>query len=114
MQKPLPPYGAIVKAFLSFSVNSSIYIYCGKTAWEDAKASISNAIPCLCLPFGKKPNEYFWPVQNGRFILFDTGGMTVIDLKKICLTLIDSGAKSVFLYAENAPLELFENNKEVI
>lgn len=113
MQKPLPPYGDIVSSFLKFNVKSSIYIYCGKKAWEDAKASIESAIPCLYIPFKKNPNDYFWPVKNGRFILFDTGGLTLIELKKICLSIIDGGARSVFMYTEIAPFALFEN-KEIL
>ena len=111
MSKPLPPFGEVVKAFSSYQINSRIYIFCGKSAWDDAQRFISNAMPCLCLPFGKNPTDYFWPVQNADFVLCDTGGMDVEQLHSFCIELLAFGAKSILLFSEKTPIEIF-NNKE--
>lgn len=107
MQLSLPPYGEIVKSFIRFTPDTSIYIYCGKTAFHDARATIKNATPCLCLPFGRKPDEYQWPVDGGKFIIFDTGGLTLDFLKNFACLLLAHGAKQVVLHTELAPIQLF-------
>lgn len=107
MNLPLAPYGNIVEPLIKLNPISSIYIYCGKDAFADARASIKNAIPCLCLPFLKQPHDYRWPVSEGSFILFDTGGVQLEFLTQFTIFLLHQGANKIVLCTELAPIQIF-------
>lgn len=107
MQLPLPPYGDIVKTFIKFNPVTPFYIFVGKDAWADARASIKNSTAAMCLPLGKKPQDYDWPVQNCAFIVYDTGGVTIDYLTDFTCYLLSSGARQITLFSELAPLQIF-------
>lgn len=107
MQLTSAPYSDTVKSLLRFNPTTSFYIYCGKSALDDARASIKNAVPCLCLPFGRHPDNYRWFVDSGSFILYDTGGMAIDFLTDFSLFLLANGAKQILLFTEIAQIQLF-------
>ncbi len=106
---PLPPYGSVVDAYQKEAIRLEfpIYLCIGRNAFDEAKLNKSYGILSLCLPYGKSLNDYRWPIKNQKIILTDTGGLSVIGMKKMCHSLLKLGAASVTLFSEMCPLEIF-------
>lgn len=97
-KKPLPPYGDLLQKLQQYvELKNYIFIYCGRTAVKETKASLANGVISLCLPYPNSFADYRWPVNGCRLIITDTGGMALKDLHLFVLYLAEHGAACVTL-----------------
>ena len=107
--KPFAPFGAILDQLLSENIKprNSIFLYCGKIAESEAKKSLANGHIALCLPYGKTVSDYRWSIQGLRLIVYDTGSMSSINLKRISYELLKLGAHMVVVQsAMTTPIDI--------
>lgn len=99
--KPFAPFGAIFHQMVSLKIKIkySPFFFCGKYAYEEAKNSLEHGQLALCLPGGQVFDDYAWPVNGLRLILFDTGQMSAIGLKKLAYSILKQGAEVVGIYS---------------
>lgn len=100
-----PPFAELMQAFIKLSIEykTHITIFCGKSAWKSAKDYISHGSLALCLPPADNPEDYSWPVNGFNIILFDTGSMSLLGLKRAAYSLLKGGAKLVHIYSDLCP-----------
>jgi len=107
--KRLPPFGKILYAHQleTISLEFPIYIFVGRYAKEEACKNKSHGVMSSYIPVGSKFEDFYWPIQNQKVILFDTGSSSLIGLNKLCFQILKEGAKSVCRYSEIAPIEVY-------
>ena len=105
----LPPYGKILLAYQneSITLKNSIYIFVGKNSFKECKIQKEFGVLSTCIPEDKSYSQYEWPIKNQAIVLCDCGGMDLVELKKITFNFLHQGARSVCLFTELAPLEVF-------
>lgn len=99
--KPFPPFGAILSQLIKANIppSYSIYVFCGKDAWREARAMNMQSQFTLCLPPDNAPEDYQWPVSGLSLIVYDTGSISVESLHQIIITLLNQGAKQITLHS---------------
>jgi hypothetical protein len=106
----LPPFGNVLNAYQKESIRLefSIYLFVGKEAKEEAYSAKRLGILCTYLPYGDDYKKYNWPFENQKVIVFDTGGLTLPTIKRICFHIYNHYNPSlVYFYSENFPMDLF-------
>lgn len=100
--KPYPPFGTLLNQAIKLGVKPeySIYIFCGKDAWQEARTWIKKSGIALCLPADDSPIEYNWIADDLRFVIYDTGEVAKYTLRELALLLLKKGAKSVTIFSE--------------
>ncbi len=96
--KPLPPYGQRLQAYLQQGLipKNSIFLFLGLQAWQKAKA-FNNTQVVLLLPPNHSPYNYQWPVQKCSVLAFDTGGLAPNTIEQTAHALLLAGALSVHM-----------------
>lgn len=93
---PLPPFGKEAALLLSYGVQprNDIFIFAGLNGWHKAQACKDRQI-VLCLPYGKDPANYSWPVKDCPVLLIDTGFLSITDIEKFAYILLCAHAEIV-------------------
>lgn len=106
----LCPFGRILLAYQKDSValKSHITIYVGKNSKKEAFDEISSGFLCSFLPEGEDYTRIKWPIDNQKVIVFDTGGIDEVKLKKFCLYLLRFDPSILFLSSEEYQSEIFK------
>ena len=115
--KPFAPFSALFHQarLQDIKPKYSLFFYCGKYAVREAKNSFETGQFALCLPAGHNILDYQWDVADLRLILYDTGSMSALGIKKISYELLKLGAVMVCTYSEaNLPntVNIYELKKE--
>lgn len=110
--RPFPPFGAILNQAIKSNVTPtySIYVFCGKDAWYQAKQMNMQMQIALCIPPDKQIDDFQWPVKGLSLILFNTGNMTDAALRAASHSLLKAGAKQVFIFGgEETSAEIYHH-----
>ena len=104
----LPPFGRILQAYIEEKVKLSvpIWLYVGKDAKDIAFAEKRTGNLCTFLPFKDDVARYRWPVENQKIVIEDTGGMSHVELKRICYVLLKYKPRIIYLYSEKNSSQL--------
>lgn len=107
--KPLAPYGAILEQYIKSNVpvNFAPYLFVGNSSIIDCRNSLSAGIPALCLPPGESINTYRWSVQGLKIVLYNSGGVSLDDMKRMglyLLTIEDVSFLTIFMSDTSAVL----------
>lgn len=104
----LPPYGKILQAYLHEKIHlkNPIYIYVGDEAKEMAYSEKCNGNMCTYLPENEDFNRYFWPIYKQYVILYHTGGIPVVQLKRFGFYLLTFNPRLIYLFSDE-PCGLF-------
>lgn len=98
--KSFAPFGAELHKLRTTNkyFDSCPYLFVGKNAIEEAKSFFESGFISLCLPMGKSIGDYMWPVHDLKIILYDTGSMANLGIKRIAYDLLKLGASVVVLF----------------
>ena len=114
--KPFAPFGAALHHLrLDMpNIKSAIYLFCGKDSYQEAKKMCQNGYLALSLPYPKKIEDFAWPIKGLNLIVYDTGSMSALHLKRICYEVLQEGAKVVGLYCEKKmTIDIYQLKKEL-
>ncbi len=117
INKPFAPFGAIFKQLrLELpKLKTCPYLFCGKNAYADCKAMWEQGHIALCLPQDKSIGDYQWELQGLNIILFDTGSMSAIGLKRIAYDILCLGSEIVCIHSAMQPVvSLNQLKKELV
>ncbi len=111
----LPPYGRVLAAYQQENIrlNFPIYIFVGVNASEEAFAQKKMGTLCTFLPVGEDFTRYEWPVNNQKVILYDTGGLTMDQLKKMSYALLNFKPNLIYIWSESHPDQFLNVKKEL-
>ena len=111
----LPPFGRVLKAYQQENIRLDfpIYIFVGKNASEEGFAQKKMGTLCTFLMDGEDFTRYEWPVNNQKVILYDTGGLSMDQLKKMSLVLLNFKPNLIYIWSENNPDQFFNVKKEL-
>ena len=111
--KPLPPYGLVVEAYQKEGIGLEfpLYLFIGKNSYSEAKSNKELGCLTLCLPSGKSIDDYRWPVVGQRIVINDTGGMSLLGIRKMASQLLKMGAVSVCIVSDLCPIEVYPTHK---
>lgn len=114
--KPFAPFGAVIcQLRLELkSIQTSPYIFVGRYAEQEARKFWTQGYIALCLPIGKNVTDYSWPVKDLSLIIYDTGSMASLGLKKIATHLLRCGAKITAIFSEmNHGIDIYQLKKDL-
>jgi len=111
----LPPFGRVLAAYQQENIRLDfpIYIFVGKNASEEGFAQKKMGTLCTFLPAGEDFTRYEWPVNNQKVILYDTGGLSMEQLKKMSLILLKFKPNLIYIWSESYPDQFFNVKKEL-
>ena len=112
----LPPFGRVLAAYQqeNIQLNFPIYIFVGKNS-SRGRFRLRKKMGTLCtfLPVGEDFTRYEWPVNNQKVILYDTGDLSMDQLKKMSLILLNFKPSLIYIWSENCPDQIFNVKKEL-
>lgn len=103
INKPFAPFGAMFHQLLSqkIKIKYAPFLFCGKYAYQEAKASVEHGQLALCLPMGCSFESYAWPIHGMRLIIYDTGSMSSLGLYKLAHGVLKQGASVAAIHSPN-------------
>jgi hypothetical protein len=111
----LCPFGNVLLAYQKESIrlDFSLYIFIGRQSREQAYKNKSMGVLCTFLPFGDDYSRYDWPINGQKIIIFDTGGVEINDIKRICHHFVTAFKPAVlFTYSEMLPNQIYYSEKK--
>ena len=87
----------------NIQLNFPIYIFVGKNSSGEGFRSEKMGTLCTFLPVGEDFTRYEWPVNNQKVILYDTGDLSMDQLKKMPLILLNFKPSLIYIWSENCP-----------
>lgn len=102
LNKPFAPFGAIFHQIQSQKIKLKYapFFFCGRYAYQEAKNAIQKGQLALCLPMGHAFDDFAWPIQGMRLIIFDTGQMSPMGLARLAYAVLNEGAEVAVIYSE--------------
>ncbi len=114
--KPFAPFGALLHHLVSLKIKLkySPFLFCGKYAYEEAKKTWEGGQAALCLPIGHPFDDYSWPIDGLKIILFDTGSMSSLGLSKITYSILKEGATLAAIFShQKLATDVFKLKKDL-
>lgn len=109
--KQLPPFGTVLTAFRSLSLDLKypVYVFIGKTAISDAATMNSGGSCALAIAPDKQVTDYEWQLIKGlRLILFADKPLDELLMQKTAFHLLQEGAEQVCIFnGDGRPVEIY-------
>lgn len=99
--KTFAPFGDVLHLLRSNKIQFkfALFFFCGRYAYKEAKEVIEGGQFALCLPFGQSLENFSWPIADMRLVLYDTGDMSLVNLKKIAYGLLELKVNLVAIHS---------------
>lgn len=111
----LCPFGHVLLAYQKESIRLefSLYIFIGKHSREEAFTHKKMGVLCSFVPFGDDCSRYDWPINGQKVIIFDTGGVSINDIKMICHHFVTAFKPAVlFTYSAMLPNQIYYSEQK--
>lgn len=106
----IPPYGSELFHLQKQGLKpaTTIFLWIGNSAWKKAKESVHlRPVSTLLIPPWFCPSTYFWPVNDCRVLIVDTGYAEDNYLNDIAYCLYQGGADVVMCLTHDKNLIVF-------